>query len=120
MGRIIITIIGGFFIWALAYEFVEISLKDQPKPNRAWCYSLAVVFLFVFSVVGGCIVAAPISAGDVEESTHKVALADQPGMPAAQRDALIEQIFTWMLFPALLGVRCALGPKSKPVTGGDL
>lgn len=114
IGNVIAYIIGAAIVLAVSGGITEIAIKESKVPvSRPWYFFLSLIFLFVLSIVAGFVASAGVDAGEVEESTHKVALESRPPMPAEQRDVLIEKIFIYLMFPALLGVRLALGPKKQ-------
>lgn len=65
------------------------------------------------AVVIGFLVSSGASAGDYVEATGETVTQDVPAWPIYKRDSLIEEVFLVTLIPALVGVRSALGPKTK-------
>lgn len=87
---------------------METGSAEADMPLMACVMSVLCV-----AVLFGFIAGAPVEPGDENESTGQVATEYKPPMPLGKRDKLIEDTFLVTLLPALLGVRCALGPKEK-------
>jgi hypothetical protein len=89
------------------------SNRNKINRSRAASYGVCIMAVVCGAVLLGLMAGAGVEPGDENEATGEVATTYTPPWPLGKRDRLIENTFIVALLPALFGVRCALGPKTK-------
>lgn len=117
LGLVLVVMMGFAMSFGLAEQMMKDDAERPIQRSRPASYALCLLILFAVSVGLGAMWSTAIEPGDELDGTGRVATTYVPGKSLAERDAMIQKIFLAFLAPCLLGVRGALGPKTKSKPG---